>query len=101
VVDAMRSDTCLEIGSLCVDGGPTKNDYLMQFQSDITNARIRIPNVEELSVLGTVYNAGIAAGFYNEEVFDALSYQEYSPKMDALTRERKIAGWKEAVSKLL
>ncbi|MBO7710947.1 MAG: glycerol kinase GlpK [Lachnospiraceae bacterium] len=101
VLEAMRSDTGLKIDRLCVDGGPTRNDYLMQFQSDISGAGIRIPDAEELSVLGTVYAAGLAAGLYDERVFDALSYREYTPSMSAEERKRRLDGWKEAVCLLL
>ena len=101
VLEAMRSDTGLKINRLCVDGGPTRNEYLMQFQSDISRADISIPDAEELSVLGTVYAAGLAAGLYDESVFDALSYREYTPSMPAEERKRRLDGWKEAVSLLL
>jgi len=102
VVDAMKKDTGLAIDELCVDGGPTRNTYLMQFQSDITDASINIPNAEELSVLGAVFTAGIAAGVYDPEtVYESISYKRYDPEMDAAVREHKIAGWKEAIGKLL
>ena len=101
VIQAMREDTGLSIDELCVDGGPTRNQYLMQFQSDIAGAKIRIPDAEELSVLGAVYTAGIANGLYDESVFDALSYTMYSPKMEQDVRDKKTEGWKQAVEKLL
>ncbi|MBQ1312809.1 MAG: glycerol kinase GlpK [Blautia sp.] len=101
VVDAMRSDTGLAIPELCVDGGPTRNGYLMQFQSDIADAAIRIPDAEELSVLGAVYTAGMAAGLYDEKVYNAISYQMYQPQMKQEAREKKVQGWKEAIGKLL
>jgi glycerol kinase len=101
VVEAMRQDTGLRIGELCVDGGPTRNTYLMQFQSDITDASIRIPDAEELSVLGAIYVAGMAAGCWGEEVFDSISYTCYQPAMDENTRKAKTDGWKEAIGKLL
>lgn len=101
VIQAMRDDTGLAIDALCVDGGPTRNSYLMQFQSDIANARIQIPDAEELSVLGAVYTAGIAICLYDEKVFNALSYTTYSPKMDQEVRNEKTEGWKEAIERLL
>ncbi|MBQ7372857.1 MAG: glycerol kinase GlpK [Blautia sp.] len=101
VISAMRSDTGLDIRELCVDGGPTGNEYLMQFQSDLSDARIRIPDAEELSVLGAVYTAGISAGLYTDTVFEALSYQQYHPQMDQAERKRRMEGWKEAIGKLL
>lgn len=102
VVDAMRKDTGLRIGELCVDGGPTRNGYLMQFQSDIADASIKIPDAEELSVLGAIFVAGISAGLWKqEEMYSSISYEHYSPKMEEARREAKIEGWKEAIGKLL
>ncbi len=101
VVAAMRRDTGLEIGELCVDGGPTRNDYLMQFQNDIASASIRIPDAEELSVLGAVYCAGMSAGLYGEDVFNALTYTQYHPLMQEEARKNKLSGWQEAIEKLL
>ena len=101
VLEAMRSDTGLDIRELCVDGGPTRNEYLMQFQSDIADVSIRIPDAEELSVLGAVYTAGISAGLYGSDVFDALRYQQYAPVMEKECAQAKREGWKKAVSMLL
>ena len=51
----MEQDTGMRIEELRVDGGPTRNGYLMQFQSDITNKRVKIPDAEELSGIGAAY----------------------------------------------
>ena len=102
VVDAMRADTGLEIGELCVDGGPTRNHYLMQFQSDISGVTIKIPDAEELSVIGASYLAGISAGVYDPEtIYKAISYSYYGVKMDPEIRKKKISGWESAVQMLL
>ena len=101
VVQAMREDTGLAIETLSVDGGATGNEFLMQFQSDLSAALIRIPDMQELSVLGPVYAAGLATGFYDERVFQALSYREYRPKMADEVRNRKLDSWNEAIEKLL
>lgn len=102
VVDAMRKDTGLRIGELCVDGGPTRNGYLMQFQSDIADADIKIPDAEELSALGVIFLAGISAGLWKkDEMYHSISYEHYSPKMGEEVRSKKVNGWKEAIGKLL
>ena len=102
VISAMRQDTGLAIPQICVDGGPTRNSYLMQFQSDMSSAQIKIPDAEELSVLGAVFTAGIAAGLYDPNtVYDSISYTYYEPKMDEKVRKEKEDGWKEAIGKLL
>ena len=101
VVQAMREDTGLSIETLSVDGGATGNEFLMQFQSDLTDVLIRIPDMQELSVLGPVYAAGLATGFYDETVFQALSYTQYRPKMTPEARSRKLDCWNKAIGKLL
>ena len=102
VVKAMRADTGLEIQELCVDGGPTRNHYLMQFQSDISEVRIKIPDAEELSVIGASYLAGISAGIYDPDtIYRAISYDYYDVKMERAVRNKKIQGRESAVQMLL
>ncbi|MFQ8688635.1 MAG: FGGY-family carbohydrate kinase [Blautia sp.] len=102
VVEAMRKDTGLPMEKLSVDGGPTRNTYLMQLQSDLTGAKIRIPDTEELSVIGAAYLAGTTAGLYREEdVYRTLTYQSFQPGMDERCREEKLAIWRKNIEMLL
>lgn len=102
VIDAMRKDSGIEISQICVDGGPTRNDYLMQFQSDISQTEIKIPNAEELSVIGAGFLAGESAGYYDpDEVYKAISYHFFEMEMNKEERMKKVQGWKEAVNMLL
>ena len=102
LVRAMEQDTGMRIEELRVDGGPTRNGYLMQFQSDITNKRVKIPDAEELSGIGAAYMAGISAGVYDLEKFAGnMKRSVYEPKMDDEIREKKYAGWKKAVDGVL
>ena len=103
IADAVRlmGEACgTQIGELRVDGGPTRNGYLMQLQSDLTAIPVRIPDSEELSGIGAAYAAGLAQGIFGEAVFSVLNRVSYEPKMDSETRERKLAGWKSAVDKV-
>jgi len=86
---------------LRVDGGPTKNSFLMQFQSDILDSRIRVPGVEELSGLGAAYAAGLGAGIYDESLFGRLPSIQYAPAMNPAERNEKLKGWKAAVEMVL
>ena len=101
VVNAMSQDAKTEIQELRVDGGPTRNQYLMQFQSDILNRKVLVPDAEELSGIGAAYAAGRGLGLYGDEVFARLKRQEYMPKMGEDTRVRKYEGWKDAVKSVL
>lgn len=101
IVQAMSQDAGLDAVQLRVDGGPTKNQYLMQFQSDILNAEVLVPDAEELSGIGAAYAAGIALGVFAPDVFEQMKRERYTPKMTAGRRVKKIGGWKEAVGKVL
>ncbi len=100
VIHLMEKVSGEELRSLQTDGGPTRNAYLMQFQSDILNKPVEVPPIAELSAMGAAYCAGIAAGFYNKEkVFNRLSWKQYNPNMDADKREKLLRGWHWAVKK--
>lgn len=101
IVKAMSEDAGITVDELRVDGGPTKNGYLMQFQSDIVEAAVKVPDSEELSGIGPAYAAGLALGVWGEEIFNKLNRVTYVPKMDKERRDKKYAGWKHAVSMIL
>ncbi len=101
VIRAMSQDAGIPVQELRVDGGPTKNTYLMQFQSDILNADVLVPDSEALSCMGAAYAAGFGLGLYGTGIFDLLKREKYEPKMDETTRWDKYQGWKEAIQKVL
>ena len=102
VIEAMCEESGIAIGELRVDGGPTRNRYLMQFQSDMAHVTVQVPSAEELSGIGAAYAAGIAVGLYvRDEVFAKMSRTKFEPAMDAQTRDEKYEGWKHAVSQVL
>ena len=101
VVKAMSRDAGLKVKDLRVDGGPTRNSYLMQFQSDILQAEVGVPEAEELSAIGPLYAAGLALGMWDGSIFNKLERRQFRPCMSAKEAEKKYAGWKTAVGKVL
>lgn len=102
VIKAMEKDSGIPIAELRVDGGPTKNTYLMQFQSDIAGIPVQVPSAEELSGIGAAYTAGISAGIYDiHTIFSGIERKKFEPKMENEVREIRYSGWKEAVQKIL
>lgn len=99
VVSAMEADSGIRLEQLRVDGGPTGNAYLMQFQSDVLQCSLRVPAASEMSALGAAWCAGIALGIYQPGV-QAVGGQRgaYVPQMDAARRSAKLAGWQHAVA---
>lgn len=102
VIKAMSTESGIDISELRVDGGPTKNKYLMQFQSDIAHVTVQVPSSEELSGIGAAYAAGTAAGIYNKkEVLNKMTRTRFAPQMQPEERAQKYAGWKNAVEQVL
>ena len=101
VIEAMSEDSQVKVHELRVDGGPTKNAYLMQFQSDIAGIDVQVPDSDEPSGMGPAFAAGMALGLWDQTVFEKLNRKKYAPRMDAELRNKKYEGWKKAVEKVL
>lgn len=102
VLRAMEEDAGIPVAELRTDGGPTRNKWLMRFQSDIAEVPVRVSAVEELSGMGAAYAAGISAGVYQKKkLFCNRPSEDYHPQMQRETSEEFYAGWKKAVQRVL
>ncbi|GAA3403747.1 glycerol kinase GlpK [Paenibacillus hodogayensis] len=100
VLDAMERDSGLQLKGLRVDGGAVRNDFLMQFQSDLLNTRVERPVVNETTALGAAYLAGLAVGYWQDkqEIADGWKLDRaFRPVMDPEERKSLYAGWQKAV----
>ena len=100
VIEAMKKDTSLQIKSLKVDGGASKNNFLMQFQANIINANVVRAKTMETTALGVAYLAGLYAGVFSSieqirKLYDVS--QTYYPEMDENVRSNYLSHWKKAV----
>ncbi|QKW05643.1 glycerol kinase GlpK [Streptomyces sp. NA04227] len=104
ISDAMTKDSGVELTTLKVDGGMTSNNLLMQTLSDFLDAPVVRPMVAETTCLGAAYAAGLAVGFWPDT--DALRANwrraaEWTPRMDAETREGEYKNWLKAVQRTM
>lgn len=98
VIDVMRFEAGIGIEELRVDGEPTVNKYLMQFQSDLLNIPVQVPLTKELSGIGCAYATGIAMGFFDtDKASGAIKYKTFKPEMKETERLKKMNGWKNAI----
>ena len=98
IVEAMTEDSGIVLSELRVDGGPTANDYLMQFQADMANTLIRIPRAGELSAIGAAYMAGISAGILPRSILtEDRTERIFRPQMHSTIRRQKLDGWHQSV----
>jgi glycerol kinase len=101
LVTGLRNDTGKKIKSLKVDGGASKSEFLMQFQSDILNIPLERPTVGETTALGAAYCAGLSAGFWKslDELKSHLSISRtFTPAISASKRREQLNLWQKAVS---
>ncbi len=102
LIEPMQEDGGVELKVLRVDGGPTRNKFLMQFQSDMLNREIDCSEVEEASALGAALMAGLATDFW-KDTSEIISLRKksitYSPKMNEEERNLLYTGWKKAVER--
>ena len=100
VLAAMEEGSGVKLAALKVDGGACKNNFLMQFQSDIIDAPVHRPVCVETTAMGASYLAGLAVGYWNgkEDVIKNWAIdKEFEPAMDEETRAKELKGWKKAV----
>ncbi|MEK5080692.1 glycerol kinase GlpK [Solibacillus sp. FSL W7-1436] len=100
VLGAMEADSGIPLSTLRVDGGAVKNNFLMQFQSDLLNVPVDRPVVNETTALGAAYLAGLAVGYW-ETLDDISNYwnldHKFEPEMGEEERESLYTGWGKAV----
>lgn len=104
VLRAMKDEANQELDELRVDGGAAENDFLCQFQSDISSIPVVRTGVYESSALGAAYGAGLAVGFWDsldelKELIRKQGNQRFEPAMTSGEREKLYGLWKEAVKR--
>lgn len=100
VVDIMAADSGIGVKSLRVDGGAVKNNFLMQFQSDLLNVQVDRPMINETTALGAAYLAGLAIGYWKDKEEIAKQWQierSFTPDFADEKRQELYNGWKKAV----
>ena len=101
VIHAMEMDSGMKLNSLRVDGGASANNFLIQFQSDLLDARVVRPSCIETTALGAAYLAGLSVGFWKDAVEIQKNWKqerEFSPSITAEDRKKLLKGWKKAVA---
>ncbi|MGD2000781.1 MAG: FGGY-family carbohydrate kinase, partial [Desulfobacterales bacterium] len=103
-LETMRRDSGVKIKSIKVDGGAARNDFMMQFQSDLLDAEVVRPLNPEATSLGAAYMAGLAIGYWDSPA-DCFAGQQidrvFKPQMPAAERERLYAEWTKAIKRCM
>lgn len=100
VLSAMEEASGVDLKALKVDGGASKNNFLMQFQADIIGVPVNRPSCVETTAMGASYLAGLAVGYWKDkaEVISNWNIDEvFKPEMGEEDRTQHMKGWHKAV----
>jgi glycerol kinase len=100
VLDAVRASGA-PVEWLLVDGGPTRNDQLMQFEADMIGVPVERTDVAELSAMGVAHLAGVSAGLFSLEGLARLyrAGEAFHPSCSPEDRRRERQAWARAVAR--
>ena len=104
LIHAMERDTGAPIHELRVDGGATRDNFLMQFQADISDRKVIRPVVRESTALGAAFLAGLASGFWQstDELLALRAVDKtFEPSISEEKRTELYSGWNDAVGRTL
>lgn len=100
ILKIMEKESSVDIVSLKVDGGASKNNFLMQFQADVLDVNVLRPECVETTALGAAYLAGLAVGYWKDlkDIRNnwALS-RSFEADMPQELRKQKLDGWERAI----
>ena len=100
LIEAMEQDSGIHLKELRVDGGACANNFLLQFQSDVLDARIVRPECIETTALGAAYLAGLAVGYWKDREEIKKNWKAsraFDSQMELEYRKKLVKGWKRAV----
>ena len=104
LMDAMEEDSGCRLNSIKVDGGASRNNFLMRFQADITGTKEIRPIITETTALGAAYLAGLAVGFWKSKEEIATKWcvsQAFESQYDEDKKENLYREWKKAVTRAM
>lgn len=104
IVNAMRKDAGIDLGDLKVDGGASRDNYLLQVQADVLGTKVVRPTVVETTAKGAAYLAGLAVGFWKD--IDEIKNQwaidrVFEPSKDTQKINNMKDGWTNAIRRTL
>lgn len=101
VLHAMEKDSKIKVNKLAVDGGASKNNFMMRFMADIAGVEVVRPAVVEITALGAYRLAALTMGIIDKTSVTAAGADEtvFKPTMPEEKRARLLDGWEEAVQR--
>ncbi len=104
LIAAMQEDTGIQLQEIRVDGGASRNNFMLQFLADISREKVQRPQNTETTAAGAAFLAGLAVNYWRDldEIADLRSVEnEFNPQISLEEREKLLKGWQLAVGSAL
>ncbi|TVR61523.1 MAG: glycerol kinase GlpK [Spirochaetaceae bacterium] len=104
LIGRMKENKSVTMRNLRVDGGPTRNRFLMQFLSDIIRSPVHVASIEEISAKGVALFAGLSTGLYRDRAHLrdlAVFAESFEPEIETKKRDKLVGGWAAALKTVL
>jgi len=103
LINCLNSDIDTDIITLKVDGGATNNEFLMQFQSNISNLDISKPENIESTALGAALLSGIGSKYWIdiEKLKNQRANKKYQPELNQKKRNKLLEKWSLAIKQCI
>ena len=102
VVEAINKDSDMAVARLKVDGGASRNDFLMQFQADALGVPIERPVILDATAQGAAFGAGLAVGFwddYSNLIASRQVERVFEPGEGKIMARDNFSTWQKAVER--
>ncbi len=99
VLQLMQEETGTRLHRLKVDGGASRNRFLMQLQADVLQTDVLVNQTEEISALGAAFMAGLSCQFWQTRAELPSHYEDVAALQAKEARDALCTGWKKAVAR--
>ncbi|PNQ05867.1 carbohydrate kinase [Mesotoga sp. SC_NapDC3] len=99
ILELMEKETGITLNKLLVDGGVTRNNFLMEMQANVLNIPVDRSLIKETTALGAAMLAGICTDLWDQDSLKNKRISEvvFEPSGDRMEAEYKR--WKEALKR--
>jgi glycerol kinase len=104
VIAAMEKESGIKLEEINVDGGISRNTFVVQFLADLLQTKVKNIGMTDVSALGAALIAGTGAGIYDSpddidlKISDSKSF---TPGEDSDKVATYYEGWKKAVGQIV
>lgn len=103
VIDAMSEDMGAALQAISVNGGITRNQFVIRFLVDLLGIPLKKQSNADISALGAAYLAGLKSGIYESieqlKKLNQAKTEEIQPGLSNIAVHSAYVGWKKWIAR--